>query len=90
MNNELKLIAKILQDNKIQINTLNIQLKSILYDITDASHKESKSKPPQIQWMKTNEIENIKVLLEEKEHKINILEETQSKNEKTISLMEKK
>ena len=49
MNNELKLIAKILQDNKIQINSLNIQLKSILYDITDASHKESKSKPPQIQ-----------------------------------------
>ena len=31
MNNELKLIAKILEDNKIQINTQNIQLKSILY-----------------------------------------------------------
>ena len=44
MNNELKLIAKILEDNKIQINTQNIQLKSILYNITtDASHKESKS-----------------------------------------------
>ena len=44
MSNELKLIAKILEDNKIQINTQNIQLKSILYNITtDASHKESKS-----------------------------------------------
>ena len=44
MNNELELIAKILEDNKIQINTQNIQLKSILYNITtDASHKESKS-----------------------------------------------
>ena len=44
MTNELKLIAKILEDNKIQINTQNIQLKSILYNITtDASHKESKS-----------------------------------------------
>ena len=36
------------------------------------------------------EIENLKVLLEEKEHKINILEETQSKNETTISVMKKK
>ena len=35
------------------------------------------------------EIENLKVLLEEKERKINILEETQSKNETTISVMEK-
>ena len=35
------------------------------------------------------EIENLKVLLEEKEHKINILEETQSKNETTISVIEK-
>ena len=35
------------------------------------------------------EIENLKVLLEEKEHKINILEETQSKNETTISVMGK-
>ena len=44
MSNELKLIAKILEDNKIQINTQNIQLKSILYNITtEASHKESKS-----------------------------------------------
>ena len=44
MNNELKLIAKILEDNKIQINTQNIQLKSILYNITtETSHKESKS-----------------------------------------------
>ena len=44
MNNELKLIAKILEDNKIQINIQNIQLKSILYNITtDTSHKESKS-----------------------------------------------
>ena len=44
MNNELKLIAKILEDNKIQINTQNIQLKSILYNITtDTTHKESKS-----------------------------------------------
>ena len=44
MNNELELIAKILEDNKTQINTQNIQLKSILYNITtDASHKESKS-----------------------------------------------
>ena len=34
-----------------------------------------------------NKIENLKVLLEEKEHKINILEETQSKIETTISLM---
>ena len=33
------------------------------------------------------EIENLKVLLEEKEHKINILEETQSKNETTISVI---
>ena len=33
MNNELKLIAKILEDNKIQINTQNIQLKSILCNI---------------------------------------------------------
>ena len=31
MNNELKLIVKILEDNNIQINTQNIQLKSILY-----------------------------------------------------------
>ena len=44
MNNELKLIAKILEDNKIHINTQNIQLKSILYNITiDTSHEESKS-----------------------------------------------
>ena len=44
MNNELKLIAKILEDNKIQINTQNIQLKSILYNITaDTSQEESKS-----------------------------------------------
>ena len=44
INNELKLIAKILEDNKIQINTQNIQLKSILSNITtDTSHKESKS-----------------------------------------------
>ena len=44
MNSELKLIAKILEDNKIQINTQNIQLKSILYNITTGtSHKESKS-----------------------------------------------
>ena len=44
MNNELKLIAKILEDNKIQINIENIQLKSILYNITtDTSHEESKS-----------------------------------------------
>ena len=44
MNNELKLIAKILEDNKIQINTQNIQLKSILSNITtDTNHKESKS-----------------------------------------------
>ena len=33
------------------------------------------------------EIENLKVLLEEKEHKINILEEAQWKNETTISAM---
>ena len=33
------------------------------------------------------EIENLKVLLEEKEQKINILEETQSKNGRTISVM---
>ena len=44
MNNELKLIAKILEDNKIKINTQSIQLKSILYNITtDTTHKESKS-----------------------------------------------
>ena len=44
MNNELKLIAKILEDNKIQINTQNIQLKSILCNITTGtSHKGSKS-----------------------------------------------
>ena len=44
MNNELKLIAKILEDNKIHINTQNIQLKSIQYNITiDTSHEESKS-----------------------------------------------
>ena len=29
INNELKLIVKIIEDNKIQINTQNIQLKSI-------------------------------------------------------------
>ena len=35
---------KILEDNKIQINTQNIQLKSILSNIiTDTNHKESKS-----------------------------------------------
>ena len=33
------------------------------------------------------EIENLKVLLGEKQHKINILEETQYKNETTISVM---
>ena len=34
-----------LEDNKTQINTQNIQLKSILCNITtDTSHKESKSK----------------------------------------------
>ena len=44
INNELKLIVKILKDNKIQINIQNIQLKSILSNITaDTSHKESKS-----------------------------------------------
>ena len=44
INNELKLIVKILEDNKIKINTQNIQLKSILSNITtDTSHKESKS-----------------------------------------------
>ena len=37
---------------------------------------------------KKKEIENLKVLLEEKEYTINILEETQSKNETTISVME--
>ena len=34
MNNELKLIVKMLEDNKMQINTRNIQLKSILSNIT--------------------------------------------------------
>ena len=44
INKELKLIVKILEDNKIQINTQNIQLKSILSNITtDTNHKESKS-----------------------------------------------
>ena len=44
MNHELKLIAKMLEDDKIQINTENIQLKSMLYIITrDTTHKESKS-----------------------------------------------
>ena len=44
MSNELKLIVKIIEDMKIQINTQNIKLKSILCNITtDASHKESKS-----------------------------------------------
>ena len=36
------------------------------------------------------EIENLKILLEEKEHKINILEETQSENETTIPVMKEK
>ena len=43
MDNELKLIEKILEDNKMQINNQNIELKSILSNITtDTSHKESK------------------------------------------------
>ena len=37
MNNELKLIVTILKDNKIQISTQNIQLKSIFCHIT--THK---------------------------------------------------
>ena len=42
MNNDLKLTVKILEDNKIQINTQDTQLKSILYNITiDTSHEES-------------------------------------------------
>ena len=32
-------------------------------------------------------MENLKVLFEEKEHKINIIEETQSQNETTISVI---
>ena len=36
------------------------------------------------------ETENLQVLLEEKEHKINILEETESKNETTISVLKEK
>ena len=36
--------------------------------------------------MDKKEIENLKVLLEEKEYKINILEETQSKSETTIPI----
>ena len=60
MNNELKLIAKILEDNKIQINIQNIQLKSILYNITtDTSHKESKSSTT------TNTMNEIKTCIEE-------------------------
>ena len=44
MNNDLKLTVKILEDNKIQINTQDTQLKSILYNTTmDTSHEESKS-----------------------------------------------
>ena len=44
MKNELKSIVKKLEDNKIQINSQNIQLKSILSNITtDTSHKESNS-----------------------------------------------
>ena len=52
MNNELKSILNILEDNKIQINTQNIQLKSILSNITtDTSHKESKSSTTTINRM---------------------------------------
>ena len=36
---------------------------------------------------KDREMENLKVLFEEKEHKINIIEETQSQNETTISVI---
>ena len=44
MNNQLKLIVTLLEDNKIQISTQNFQLKSILSNITtDTIHKESKS-----------------------------------------------
>ena len=43
MNNELKSIVKVLEENGIQVNTQNVQLKSILTNITtDTSHKESK------------------------------------------------
>ena len=40
--------------------------------------------------MDKKEIENLKVLLEEKEYKINILEETQSKTETTIPISNEK
>ena len=40
--------------------------------------------------MDKKEIENLKVLLEEKEYKINILEETQSKSETTIPISNEK
>ena len=60
MNNELKLIAKILEDNKIQINTQNIQLKSILFNITaDTSQEESKSNTT------TNTMDENKTCIEE-------------------------
>ena len=43
MNNELKSIVKVLEENGIQVNTQNVQLKSILSNITtDKSHKESR------------------------------------------------
>ena len=43
MNNELKSIVKVLEENGIQVNTQNVQLKSILSNITtDTSHEESK------------------------------------------------
>ena len=43
---------KKLEDNKIQINTQNIQLKSILSNITtDTSHKESNSSTTTINTM---------------------------------------
>ena len=52
MKNELKSIVKKLEDNKIQINTQNIQLKSILSNITtDTSHKESNSSTTTINTM---------------------------------------
>ena len=49
MKNELKSIVKILEDNKIQINTQNIQLKSILSNInTDATVKQVNPALPQV------------------------------------------
>ena len=45
MNNELKIIVKILEDNKRQINTQSIHLKSIQSNVTTDTQAINKIKP---------------------------------------------